>query len=178
MSNETQMAALSPKELKLSVIVSLGDARAEFSGTPEIVLQSVNSFVSKNIPEIDLARKLSMSFSTKDVVEKFKDFVRITPEGPRVWTQDGKLSDKEQIALQLVAQKIAAETREGATPSLSLNSLQEITSLNPKSLSSRLSEMTKSGYVTKETIDDKSQFRMTTVGIDWLSSLLSRKLKP
>jgi hypothetical protein len=176
MSSEIQMAELS-KEQKLSVVVSLGEARAEFSGTPEIVLQSVNSFVSKNVPEIDLARKLSMSFSTKDIVEKFKEFIRITPEGPRIWTQDGKLSDKEQIGLQLVAQRIASETREKVLQSLTLNSLQEVTSLNPKSLSSRLSEMIKSGYVMKESVDDKSQFRITTIGIDWLSNLLSKKMK-
>jgi hypothetical protein len=176
MSSETQMVELS-KDPVLSVVVSLGDVKAEFSGTPEIVLQSVNNFVSKNVPEINLARKLAMNFSTNDVVDKFKDFVRITPEGPRVWTQDGKLSDKEQIALQLVAQRIAAETSENVVPSLSLNSLQEMTSLNPKSLSSRLSEMSKSGFVAKDSIDEKSQFRITTIGIDWLSNLLSRKVK-
>ncbi len=177
MSSEVQMAELSSKQQELRVVVSLGDARAEFSGTPEIVLQSVNNFVSKNVPEINLARKLSMSFSTKDLVEKFKDFVRITPEGPRVWTQDGKLSDKEQIGLQLVAQRIASETASKVPQSLTLNSLQEITSLNPKSLSSRLSEMTKSGYVQKDSVDEKSQFRITTIGIDWLSTLLSKKIK-
>src|ERR1700686_2543075 len=112
MASEAQMAELSPKEQVLNVIVSLGAAKAEFSGTPEIVLQSVNNFVSKNVPEINLARKLSMNFSTKDVVEKFQDFVRITPEGPRIWTQDGRLSDKEQVGLQLVAQRIAADTQE------------------------------------------------------------------
>ncbi|MDA4129885.1 MAG: hypothetical protein OK457_03865 [Thaumarchaeota archaeon] len=177
MSSEVQMAELSSKQQELRVVVSLGDARAEFSGTPEIVLQSVNNFVSKNVPEINLARKLSMSFSTKDLVEKFRDFVRITPEGPRVWTQDGKLSDKEQIGLQLVAQRIASETASNVPQSLTLNSLQEITSLNPKSLSSRLSEMTKSGFVQKDSVDEKSQFRITTIGIDWLSTLLSKKNK-
>lgn len=175
MASEIQMAELSSKEQVLNVTVSLGDAKAEFSGTPEIVLQSVNNFVSKNVPEINLARKLAMNFSTKDVVDKFQNFVRITPEGPRVWTQDGKLSDKEQIALQLVAQRISAETTGTNLASLSLNSLQEMTSLNPKSLSSRLSEMTKSGYVAKDTVDEKSQFRITTIGIDWLSNLLSKK---
>jgi hypothetical protein len=177
MASETQMVELSPKEQVLNVTVSLGDAKAEFSGTPEIVLQSVNNFIAKNVPEINLARKLSMNFSTKDVVEKFQDFVRITPEGPRVWAQDGKLSDKEQVGLQLVAQRIAAETRENIPLSLSLNALQEATSLNPKSLSSRLSEMAKSGYVSKDTVDEKSQFRITTIGIEWLSNLLSKKSK-
>jgi hypothetical protein len=118
-----------------------------------------------------------MNFSTKDLVEKFQDFVRITPEGPRIWTRDGKLSDKEQLGLQLVAQRIASETGVNIQQSLTLNALQEITSLNPKSLSSRLSEMTKSGYVSKDTVDEKSQFRITTIGIEWLSNLLSKKSK-
>ena len=160
---------------RLTVSIVLGEAKAEFSGSPEVVLQSVNSFISKQIPEMDLARKLSMNFSTKDLVEKFRDFVRITPEGPRVWNQERKLSDKELVGLQLVAQRIASETREGIIQSISLNGLQEATSLNPKSLSSRLSEMTKAGFVARESNDEKTQFRITTIGIDWLSGLLSKK---
>lgn len=159
---------------KLNVTVVLGDAKAEFSGSPEIVIQSVNSFISKQIPEIDLARKLSMNFSAKELVEKFKDFVKITPEGPRIWSAERKLSDKEIVGLQLVAQKIASETR-GVSPSMTLNSLQESTSLNPKSLSSRLSEMTKAGYVIREVNDEKTQFKITTIGTEWLSTLLQKK---
>ena len=160
---------------KLVVSISLGDAKAEFSGSPEIVLQSVNSFILKQIPEIDLARRLSMNFSTKDLVEKFKEYVKITPEGPRIWSQEREFSDKELVGLQLVAQRIASETREGASPLMSLALLQEITSLNPKSLSSRLSEMTKAGYVSRDANDDKTQFKITTTGIEWLSGLLARK---
>jgi len=161
---------------RLSVTISIGEARAEFSGTPEIVMQSVNSFISKQVPELDLAKRLSLNFSTKDLIERFRDYVKITPEGPRVWSSEKKLSDKEIIALQLVAQRIAAETRNGVLPWMTLTSLQEVTSLNPKSLSSRLSEMNKAGYVSKETTDDdKSQFKISTIGVEWLSGLLSRK---
>jgi hypothetical protein len=160
---------------RLVVTVTLGGTKAEFSGSPEVVLQSINNFISKTIPEIDLAKKLSMNFSIKDLVEKFKDQVRITPEGPRIVGEQAKYSDKELIALQLVAQRIASETRAGLTPWLSLSLLQETTSLNPKSLSSRLSELAKVGYVTKESIEDKSQFKISTIGIDWLSNLLTKK---
>jgi hypothetical protein len=160
---------------KLTITIVFGESKAEFSGYPEIVLQSVNNFISKQIPEIDLARKLAMNFSAKDLVDKFKDFIRITPEGPRIWNQEAKLSDKEIVALQLVAQKIASETRDGLSPSTTLASLQESTSLNPKSLSSRLSEMTKAGFVTREEYGEKTQFRITTIGIDWLCSLLNKK---
>ena len=160
---------------KLVVSITMGDAKAEFSGSPEIVLQSVNSFILKQVPEIDLARRLSMNFSTKDLVEKFKDYVKITPEGPRIWNQERKFSDKELVALQLVAQRIASETREGVSSVMSLALLQETTTLNPKSLSSRLSEMTKTGYVSREATDEKTQFKITTTGIEWLSGLLAKK---
>lgn len=160
---------------KLVVSISLGDAKAEFSGSPEIVLQSVNSFILKQIPEIDLARRLSLNFSTKDLVERFKEYVKITPEGPRISSQDRKFSDKELVGLQLIAQRIASETRVEVSPLMSLASLQETTTLNPKSLSSRLSELTKAGYVTREVNDEKTQFRITTTGVEWLSALLMKK---
>lgn len=160
---------------KMRVSISVGNANAEFSGSPEVVIQSVNNFISKQVPEIDLARKLAMNFSTSDLVDKFKDFVKITPEGPRIWYQERKLSDKEIVGLQLVAQRIASETRENTPSSVTLAQLQESTGLNPKSLSSRLSEMTKAGYVQRESSDEKTLFKMTTVGVEWLSTLLGRK---
>ena len=101
--------------------------------------------------------------------------MKITPEGPRIWIQERKFSDKELVALQLVAQRIASETREGVSSVMSLALLQETTTLNPKSLSSRLSEMTKTGYVSREATDEKTQFKITTTGIEWLSGLLAKK---
>lgn len=188
MSTETATRKAQASETRLSVSITLGDATAEFSGTPEAVLQSVNSFISKQIPEIDLARQLSLNFSAKELVDKFKDFVRITPEGPRVWNPEEKggrkkLSDKELVGLQLVSQKIASETREGVQSSVTLASLQESTALNPKSISSRLSEMTKAGYVIRETNEEEDKkknkngtcFRISTIGIEWLSGLLESK---
>lgn len=171
MSSELKESAAA----KLSVSISFGEARAEFSGTPEAVMQSVNAFVAKNIPEIDLARKVSLNFSSKDLVDKFQDYVKITPEGPRVWSQDKKLSDKDIVALQLVAQKIASETREGVDSSMTLAALQEATSLNPKSLSSRLSELTKAGHVVRDSKDGNTTFRMSTIGVQWLSESLNKK---
>ncbi len=176
MSNETNSANDPAKSGKLSVTITMGEANAVFSGSPEVVLQSVNTFISKQVPEIDLAKKLSMNFSTKELVEKFKDFIKITPEGPRIWNREIKTIDKEIVGLQLVAQRIASETREGVSSSATLASLQESTALNPKSLSSRLSEMTKVGFVVREENEQKALFRITTIGIDWLASLLSKRV--
>ncbi len=160
----------------LSVSIAFGEIRAEFSGDPQTVLQSVNSFLAKEIPDISLAKRLSINFSAKELVDLFQRYVKITPEGPRVWSNpERKYSDKEVVALQLVAQKIAAETLGGVPSSATLGTLQEATALNPKSLSSRLSELAKSGHVIREASGDATTFRITTQGIDWLAAALAKK---
>ena len=45
------------KDLPLTVSIAFGDIKTEFSGSPEAVLQSVNSFLAKAIPELSLAKK-------------------------------------------------------------------------------------------------------------------------
>ena len=172
--NETQSTN---KDIPLIVSVAFGEVKTEFSGSPEAVLYSVNSFLAKTIPKLTLAQKLTVNFSLADLVDRFQEFIRITPEGPRVWNTERKYSDKEIVALQLVAQRIAAETGSGSPRSVSLAVLQETTALNPKSLSSRLSELSKSGLVERETAEDGSgtNFRITTLGIDWLSTTLAKK---
>jgi len=163
------------KEMSLAVSVTYGDVKTEFAGSPEAVLQSVNNFLAKSIPQLSLAQKLSLNFSLADLANRFQEFVKITPEGPRVWNGERKFSDKELIALQLVAQRIASESSSGVSKSLSLSALQEITGLNPKSLSSRLSELAKNGLVERENSESGTSFKITTQGIDWLASTISKK---
>ncbi len=171
-SRETQ------NDEKLLVSLAYGEVRTEFSGSPEVVLNAINSFIGKQIPELSLAKKLYLNFAARELVEKFQDYVRITPEGPRVWPGERKLSDKEMIALQLVAQRIFAETgSESAPKEMSLAELQDTTALNPKSLSSRLSEMTKAGQVQRESRKEGGTFfRITTSGIDWLHNTLIKRV--
>src|SRR5487761_455311 len=175
MSSEEKRSVPQRADLELKVEVSYGDLKASFSGDPETVLHSINAFIGKEIPALSIAKKLSLSFGAKEVAQKFQDYVRITPEGPRVWPQDRRLSDKEVVALQLAAQIIAFDAGKVHSSSLQLNKLQETTALNPKTLSSRLSELSKSGLVSKETGDSGSTFKLTTQGISWLSDVLNKK---
>ena len=62
-----------------------------------------------------------------------------------------------------------------ASASMSLSALQEATSMIPKTLSSRLSELSKSGLVARESGEQGSVFRLTTQGVSWLSEVLSKK---
>ena len=92
---------------KLRVTVSLGGNTFDFQGSPESVMHSVNDFVLKQIPSLDLAKRISVNYSAAELMETFANHVKITPEGPRVWKGERKLTDREVISLQLLSAKIA-----------------------------------------------------------------------
>jgi DNA-binding MarR family transcriptional regulator len=162
------------EEAKLQVSISYGSLNASFSGEPADVSRAVNEFIAKNIPSIALANQISVNYSVQDLISKFQDFIKLTPEGPRIWSGEKELSDKEIVALQLVAERIANESGAGRSAA-SLSKLQEATSLNPKSLSSRLSELAKAGYAVRETSGAETHFRISTQGVEWLTRILSKK---
>jgi len=165
-------------ERELSVSVSYGESRVEFSGSPEVVMRSLHEFVSKVIPNMDLARTISVNYSLNDLIQLYKDYVRVTPEGPRVWTQDRKLSDRDVIMLQLVAARIASLSAKAASDSMSVGEIQAATGLYPKTISSRLSELTKSANVERVESDQGGKYRITTVGTSRLGEQLSKKFRP
>ncbi|MEM2873607.1 MAG: hypothetical protein QXD82_05510 [Nitrososphaerales archaeon] len=160
----------------LNVTITYGELKAEFSGDPQSVLSSLNEFLTKHIPSIDLASKVTINYSLNDLISMFGDYVKITPEGPRVWMGEQKLSDKGILGLQLVAAKINQESGKVAIPSLTLNEIKSATGLNPKSISSRMSEMLKWGYVDKETSEEGVRYKITTQGINWLNQMLMKKV--
>ncbi len=159
----------------LHVSVSYGDVKVEFSGSPEVVMRSLHEFVGKVIPNIDLARTIAVNYSLNDIIQMFKDFVRITPEGPRVWLQDRKLSDREVIMLQLVATRAANLTGKTAVDTMSIAEVQASTGLYPKTISSRLSELTKLAQVERVDAEGGGRYKITTVGVNRLNEQLSKK---
>lgn len=176
MSENQQNAIAQFDKNELRVSLSYKDLNAEFSGTPEAVLQSLVSFLSQQIPALDLAKKLSLNYDVAQLVEEFHDYIKLTPEGPIVLSSDRKLSDRQMLCLQLVGQRIAFESgRSGAGSSSILSDLQEKTGMIPKTLSSRLSELSKEGCVTRESRPEGNTYKITTQGINWLVEDLGKK---
>ena len=166
---------MSNESPKLSIIINYNQIKFEFEGNPNEVAIATTNFLLKNVPEIDLAHKISVNFSAKDLIDRFHKVIKITPEGPRVWTGEIKMSDKDIVALQLVAVKIGFETGNNSSDNTTIQEIQSVTGLKTKSLSSRISELLKSGYVLREKNDDGAKYKITTQGIDWLYQNLSKK---
>jgi DNA-binding transcriptional ArsR family regulator len=164
-------------ERELTVVVTYGESRVEFSGSPEVVMRSLHEFVSKVVPNMDLARAISVNYSLNDVIQLFKEYIRVTPEGPRVWVEDRRLSDRDVIQLQLVAAKASSLSGRAATDAMSVAEIQAATGLYPKTISSRLSELTKTAQVERVEGEGGGRYRITTLGVNRLNELLSRKLR-
>ncbi|HME19440.1 MAG TPA: hypothetical protein VKF15_06885 [Nitrososphaerales archaeon] len=161
----------------MSVVVTYGDAKVEFSGSPEVVLRSLHEFVSKVVPNMDLARAISVNYSLNDVIQLFKEYIRVTPEGPRVWVEDKRLSDRDVILLQLVAAKASSLSGRGASDAMSVAEIQTATGLYPKTISSRISELAKSAQVERVEAEGGGKYRISTLGVHKLNELLAKKIR-
>ncbi len=164
-------------ERDLSIVVSYGDTKVEFSGSPEVVLRSLHEFVSKVVPNMDLARAISVNHSLNDLIQLFKEYIRVTPEGPRVWVEDRRLSDRDFIMLQLVAAKASSLSGRSASDAMSVAEIQSATGLYPKTISSRLSELAKTAQVERVEGEGGGRYRISTLGVHRLNEQLTRKLK-
>lgn len=169
----------------VNVTISIGDIRVQFNGSADSVITSVISFLTKQIPTLELANRISLNYSIGELIQSYSDIIKITPEGPRIIPiLDGvelrKLSDKQIVALQLVASRIAKGLGKTEDDRLRMSDLQSATGLKSKSISSRLSELVKVGYVQRDVVRNGGElpaYRITTAGISWLNSMLAKRKK-
>lgn len=161
----------------VNVTVTVGDVKVQFSGSAESVMASVMSFLSKQVPSMDLAKKISLNYAAQELIEAYSHLVKITPEGPRVIPDsDARLSDKDMVALQLIAVRIAKDLGKVQDDAMQVSDIHAATALNPKSISSRISEMVKAGHVARDE-KESGKYRITTAGIHWLNSTIAKKFK-
>ena len=181
------MSEINNNRAEVNVSIAVGDVKVQFNGSANSVITSVINFITKQIPTIDLAKKISLNYAVTELIDTFANLIKITPEGPRVIPNleelgMKKLSDKEIVALQLTASKIAKDIGKVSDDAMQASEIQSATALNPKSVSSRLSELVKAGYIirgnTKDGVAATVGYRITTSGIHWLSSNLAKRGKP
>lgn len=165
------------EDKQLAVTLTFGETKVEFSGSPELVLKSIIEYVAKVVPNLELARSITLNYSLTELINMFKDYVKITPEGPRVVGEEKKLSDREKVMLQLVAARIANLVGKRESDAMSTSEIQLATGLNPKTISSRLSELTKEALAERLEAETGAKYRITTVGTMRLGEQLSKKAK-
>ena len=170
-------------DISVNVSMLVGDVRVEFKGSPESVMRSAIGFLAKQIPAIDLARKISLDYAVTELIDIYSNLIKITPDGPRVILElddadAKKLSDKDRV-MQLVASKIAKDLSKIQNEGMQLSEIYNATSIKPKSVA-RLSELVKAGFVSRgnpEDDVDHVSYKITTQGIHWLNSVIGKKFR-
>ena len=79
----------------VSVSIIVGDVKVQFNGSAESVLSSAVSFLAKQVQMFDLAKKISLNYSISELINLFSNFIKITPEGPRVILEQQELGKKK-----------------------------------------------------------------------------------
>ena len=102
-------------------------------------MRSAIGFLAKQIPAIDLARKISLDYAVTELIDIYSNLIKITPDGPRVIlelddAEAKKLSDKDRVMLQLVASKIAKDLSKIQNEGMQLSEIYNATSIKPKSV--------------------------------------------
>ncbi len=162
-------------ESNVTVTVTVGEVKVQFSGSAESVMSSVMTFLTKQVPSMDLAKKIRLSYAAPELIERYSKFIKITNEGPRVIPEaEANLSDKDIVALQLVGARIAKEIGKMQDDAMQVSDIHAATALNPKSISSRISEMAKAGHVSRDE-NEAGSYRITTAGIHWLETAMAKK---
>jgi hypothetical protein len=204
-------------EENVSVSITTQSINVQFKGPLQSVIKSTLDFFIKQFPEVDPARKIYLDYDTNFLVKRYAKLIKISSEEVQVLVQpetsseeispnklgikdvkvpgddsktklETKWSVKEFIALELVASRIAKGLRITQHEGMRISDIESATKANPKSVTSRLSEMIKSGYVTKdlrfstETVAEGKEepstiYRITTVGIHWLNNIIDKKVK-
>jgi len=161
-------------ENQVKVDVEYGSIKATFTGDVNSIYETVSRFLAKNLPELDLAKKIQLKYDVKDLIDNFSDYIRITEEGPRVISGES-LSLKHKIAMQLVAAKLSYLLSSGQSSGLSIQEISSYIGASSKSVSSRLSELVKEGHVERISNEKGNLYMITTTGIMWLIDSIKQK---
>jgi hypothetical protein len=146
-----------------TVIVNIKyrDTEQTFTGNADSVWRNVNRFFSEMIPTLNVVKKALLTIDVENLIETCKNIIAVASEGPVLLVSKQKLTDSETLLLQLLATYIGSKlglSKAGITK----EELQARLGKNSKITSTRLGELCREGYATK---NEEGNYKITTLGI-------------
>ena len=148
----------------LELSVRYKDMEVKFSGTPEDVIRSFFSFMSKILPAYDLASNLILTVDLERLLRSVSGIIALTPEGPVITMPREKLGgEKNVIIVHLLKAYIGYQTGRLEKDSLSTAEILSLTGGKAGTVAARLSELTSLGWVERI---GRGEYRITTFGVN------------
>ncbi len=121
----------------------------------------LSRFYASFVPQFEIAGKLALSVDVAALARDCEGIIAFSSEGANLLVPKNKLTDNETLALCLLAAYLGKKLSLLNSDELSKDELQAKLGKPSKTTSTRLGELVKNNWVTKE--DDN--FRMTMFGV-------------
>ncbi len=161
---------MSSNNLKVTIVY--GELKVEFEGSPEDVYLQVVRFLEKSIPTYSLANKIHRSRDIAGTLEKLKDLISYS-EGEGIYPVKPLQSfpTSEAILLMLAIRYLehALGLREGDSASAGV--IVSVVGRPMKTISGRLSELVRKGYIKRL---ERGDYAITVSGLSYLLDSYSR----
>lgn len=159
----------------LEVIIKYGTLEKKISGPPHQVAEEVFSFLTKAIPELELASHLALSIDLNELAKACEGVLAVTPEGVVVIVPVEDLADRELVLLHLAKARIAQMLGKSEKDYVQSAELIAATKKTAGTVAGRLSELCAESLAERK---GKGEYRATTLGLHIFREQVLRKLKP
>jgi hypothetical protein len=160
--------------LPLEVTIKYGTLEKKATGPPEQVAKEVFTFLTKVIPELELASHLALSVDLSDLAKACEGVLAITPEGVVVTVPVDKLADRELMLLHLAKARIAQMLGKSDKDFVQSADLIASSKKTAGTVAGRLSELCGESLAERK---GKGEYRATTLGLHMFRTQILPKLK-
>ena len=158
----------------LEVTIRYGNLEKKITGPPEQVAKEVISFLTKAIPELELASHLALSVDLSDLAKACEGVLAITPEGVVVTVPVDKLADRELMLLHLAKARIAQMLGKSDKDFVQSADLIASSKKTAGTVAGRLSELCGESLAERK---GKGEYRATTLGLHIFQTQILPKVK-
>jgi hypothetical protein len=158
----------------LEVTIKYGTLEKKITGPPEQVAKEVFSFLTKALPELELASHLALSVDLNELAKASEGVLAVTPEGVVATVPLDKLADRELILFHLAKARIAQMLGKSEKDFVQSTDLIAATKRTSGTVAGRLSELCTESLAERK---GKGEYRATTLGLHIFREQILPKLK-
>ena len=159
----------------LEVTIKYGTLEKKITGPPEQVTKEVFIFLTKAIPELELASHLALSVDLNELAKACEGILAVTPEGVVVTVPVDSLADRELILLHLAKARITQMLGKSEKDFVQSADLIAATKRTAGTVAGRLSELCGESLAERK---GKGEYKVTTLGLHVFREQIIPKLKP
>jgi hypothetical protein len=159
----------------LEVTIKYGTLEKKITGPPDQVAKEVFAFLTKAIPELELASHLALSVDLNELAKACEGIIAVTPEGVVATVPLDNLADRELVLFHLAKARIAQMLGKSEKDFVQSSDLIAATKKTSGTVAGRLSELCTENLAERK---GKGEYRATTLGLHIFRETILPKLKP